>query len=635
MPSDHNPESQFLFDAGQDAVHWPILRLFREYSSGHYWLVGIGLCAAVIYPAASQIPIFLVQTVVDEVLLGEPFDLPGFPASWVPASQLGQLVLVTGLLVGFAGLSVLMSWLSGLVWGWFAQAVQHDVRTDSYAKIQRLGMNFFGDQQTGQIMSILTSDVNQLNGMLERFLADIISIVSRFASIVAILFFMHWQLALVLFSVVPVMTVVARYFVCILRPKYREVRQRVGALNSRMENNLGGIPVIKAFTREDYEYDRVREASQDLYDRRWSVIRTRIKFFPAMTMINWVGFGAVLLVGGYWILAGPPWRFTIPLTVGTLLAFMFFSQQFSDPIMQAAHLIDRYYEARASVVRVFALQDYDIDITEDEDAIDLAPVRGDVSIEDVTFAYDNGEGSVLQTVTVSIPAGSFVGIVGPTGAGKSTLTKLLLRFYDPDSGVIRIDGHDLRAVDLRSLRREIGFVSQEPYLFTGTVRENIAYGRPTVRDETIKRAATIAHAHQFIVDLDNGYETQVGQRGVALSGGQRQRIALARAIVGDPSIFVLDEATSHVDTETEVRIQQALEDIVAERTTFAIAHRLSTIRHADVILVFDEGELVASGTHAELLEMDDMYANLWRVQVGELQDLPDSFLERQVTTSNR
>ncbi len=634
MSSADDTESQFLFDAGQDEVRWAIPRLFRDYSPGNYWLVGIGLLAAVIYPAASQLPIYLVQTVVDEVLLGEPFTLPLFPAAWVPPTQLGQLVLVAGLMVGFAGLSVFMSWLSGWTWGRFAQEVQHDVRTHSYQKIQRLGMDFFGEQQTGQIMSILNSDVNRLNRLLERFLADIISIASRFGSIVAILFFMHWQLALVLFSVLPVMAVVARYFVRILRPKYKEVRQRVGALNSRIENNLGGIPVIKAFTREDYEHDRVREASRDVYDWRWSVITTRIKFYPTMTMINWLGFGAVLLVGGYWILEGPPWLFTMPLTVGTLLTFMLFSQQFSGPIMQAAHLIDLYYEARASVVRVFALQDYEIDVTEDDDAIDLTPVRGDVEVEDVTFAYDEGEGPVLRDVSFSIPAGSFVGIVGPTGAGKSTLTKLLLRFYDPDDGIVRIDGHDLREVDLRTLRHEIGLVSQEPYLFTGTIRENIAYGRPTVQDEAIEQAAKIAHAHEFIEDLEHGYETQVGQRGAKLSGGQRQRIALARAIVGDPAIFILDEATSHVDNETEVLIQHSLDDIIADRTTFAIAHRLSTIRNADVILVFDDGELVESGTHEELLETDDLYANLWRVQIGELQELPASFLERHVSSDS-
>lgn len=388
--------------------------------------------------------------------------------------------------------------------------------------------------------------------------------------------------------------------------------------------------LVKVYNRESYEEDRVVEASAAYKDVSWLISRGRILYGQVTGLLPNAGYVLLFLVGGYWVLHGPPFVFTSDLAAGTLLTFIVYNGRFSWPLKQVTGIVDSYQETKAAGGRVLGLLNQPLAVSEEEQTTNLDSVNGKVEYDDVSFTYEGESEPALTDVSFDAEAGELIGIVGPTGAGKSTMVKLLMRFYDVSEGKIRLDGHDIRDVSRESLRNAIGYVGQDPYLFDGTVRENIAYSQPEADDHAVKDAAERASAHEFIMDLPDGYETEVGERGVKLSGGQRQRISIARAVLDEPEILILDEATSHVDNETEAIIQSHLEDLVNGRTTFAIAHRLSTVRDADQILVFDDGEVVERGTHDELLSQEGLYANLWRVQVGEVDSVSTEFVQ-QVT----
>jgi len=423
---------------------------------------------------------------------------------------------------------------------------------------------------------------------------------------------------------IPLLAAFTLLFTRLIEPRYLSIREEIGDLNSRLENNVSGIEVIKSEGAEQFETERVAEASDEYLAANLSAIKVRITYFPGLNVISGVGFAITFLVGGLWVLGRPVFGLTGALTPGAFVTFVIYAQQFLWPIIRLGDVVDDYERAKAAGSRVQDVLSRDPTVRDRPDARSLEVDEGAVTYDDVQFAYA-GE-TVLTDVDFAVEGGTTVGVVGPTGAGKSTLLKLLPRLYDVDNGAVRIDGHDVRDVTLRSLRRSIGYVSQEPFLFFGTVRENIRYGTFDATDNDIERAARRAQAHEFIENLPDGYETLVGERGVKLSGGQRQRLALARTMLKDPAILVLDEATSAVDTETEALIQDRLAEFAADRTTFVIAHRLSTVRTADRILVLDDGQVVEDGTHEGLLERDGLYANFWRVQTGDIASLPESSL---------
>jgi ATP-binding cassette subfamily B protein len=628
------------FEEQRENADNPMKRLFLEYGVDNKLAFVVGLLSSVVARVLDLLPPVILAMTIDSTFEGgNNYDLLVVPKSWLPTGQAAQLMLSGGIIgVAFFG-GAAFHWTRNWGWNSFAQHIQHHVRTDTYDKMQRLNMNFFSDKQTGEMMSILSNDVNRL----ERFLNDGMNSAFRLGVMVVgiafILFYYNWQLAFVTLVVVPLIGYTTYKFVSIIQPKYADVRSSVGQLNSRLENNLGGVQVIKTYNTEDYESERVDDVSEDYFDANWDAIGTRIKFFPALRVLAGAGFVITFVLGGIWVFntqnGNPaPLFFTGSLKTGEFVGFILLSQRFIWPMAQFGQIINMYQRAKASSARIFGLMDEPSRIAEDPDADDLVPGGGEVVYDDVTFGYDEEE-TIIDDVSFDVDGGETLALVGPTGAGKSTVLKLLLRMYDVDEGSIQIDGQDLRNVTIPSLRRHIGYVSQDTFLFYGSVEENITYGSFEADRETVVEAAKMAEAHDFITNLPEGYDTEVGERGVKLSGGQRQRISIARAILKDPDILVLDEATSDVDTETEMLIQRSIDELAADRTTFAIAHRLSTIKDADTILVLEDGQVVERGTHDELLGEDGLYAHLWGVQAGEIDELPDEFVERARRRENR
>ncbi|PSQ14648.1 multidrug ABC transporter ATP-binding protein [Halobacteriales archaeon QS_8_69_73] len=610
----------------------PMRRLFDEYGRPNAVQFAVGVVASVFARLLDLLPPVLLGLAIDAIFRDDKAFAPWLvPAAWIPATENGQLLLTVLLIGGAFLLGAAFHWVRNWGFNSFAQHIQHDVRTDTYDTMQRLNMDFFADKQTGELMSILSNDVNRL----ERFLNDGLNSTFRLTvmvlGIAGVLFWLNWQLALIALVPVPLIAVFTYKFIQVIQPKYADVRSTVGDVNSRLENNLGGIQVIKSANTEPYESDRVEDVSEEYFDANWDAVGTRIKFFPGLRVIAGIGFVLTFLIGGGWVLTtartgGGPGPLTEPLLIGEFTTFILLTQRFIWPMAQFGQIINMYQRAYASAERIFGLMDEPDRLAVDADAEPLEVTAGRVEYDDVTFGYDDE--SIVEDVDFTVEGGDTLALVGPTGAGKSTVLKLLLRLYDVDEGAVRVDGRDVREVTLRSLRQQVGYVGQDTFLFYGTVRENIAYGVFDADEENIVDAAKAAEAHEFITNLPDGYDTMVGERGVKLSGGQRQRISIARAVLKDPELLVLDEATSDVDTETEMLIQRSLDRLTEDRTTFAIAHRLSTIRDADQILVLENGEIVERGSHGALLEAGGLYAHLWGVQAGEIDELPDEFVER-------
>ncbi len=519
--------------------------------------------------------------------------------------QFFALAVVTGLVWLFESI---FQYLYDVAWRNLAQTIQHELRLDAYEHVQDLEMAYFEDRSTGGLMAILNDDVNQLERFLDRGANEMLQVTTTVILIGAAFFVIAPGIAWWAFAPMPVILWGSFRFQRALAPRYMRVRERVADLNHTLSNNLSGIATIKAFTAERREIERVRAESDAYREANEDAIRLSSAFVPLIRIAILVGFTFILLLGGFRALDGT-------LAVGTYSVMVFITQRLLWPLTRLGETFDLYQRGMASTRRL-------LDLIETEPQLDdgdrtLERVDGAVDFDDVHFAYADGT-PVLRGLSLGIAAGETAAIVGATGAGKSTVVKLLLRLYDPQRGAIRLDGIDLRELTTASLRDATGLVSQDVFLFHGTVRENIAYGRPDATQDEIEAAARIAEAHRFVTELPHGYDTVVGERGQKLSGGQRQRVSIARAVLADPPVLILDEATSAVDNETEAAIQRSLERIAVGRTTILIAHRLSTVRNADCIHVLSAGRVVEAGTHEELLEHDGIYAALWRVQTGEV-----------------
>ena len=510
----------------------------------------------------------------------------------------------------------LFQWMYQHAFQNLAQDVQHGLRMDAYNHIQAREMSFFENHRTGETMAMLGDDVNQLERFLNTGFNNLLQLLVLFAFCGVVLFSAHPGLAAVGLAPIPLIVWGSFIYRRWMESRYADVRSRVGDLSSRLENNLAGIQVIKSFTAEDFESERVSRVSRAYSDANRNAIRLSALYVPVIRMVIAIGYAGVLLVGSYMVLTGEGPN---ALSVGELVLFSVLIQRVLWPMTRLGTTFDEYERARASARRVFGLLDAPVVIQDPPNPVEVGRARGDVEFRDARFAY-RADIPVLRGLDVRVAAGETLGIAGTTGAGKSTLVKLLLRLYDVTGGSVLIDGIDVRDMSLRGLRSNVALVSQDVYLFHGTVAENIAYG---VRDEAvglerIREAARLAELDEFVMSLPEGYATQVGEKGIKLSGGQKQRLSLARAILKDAPILVLDEATSSVDTETERAIQRNLLRLTSGRTALIIAHRLSTIRHAHRIVVLREGRVVEEGDHDTLVARGGAYADLWSVQSGSL-----------------
>jgi ATP-binding cassette subfamily B protein len=607
---------------------YPLLALVRRHgrSGAHY--LSIAVACEVVSTFLSFADVFLIGLGIDALFNGERFAVPLLPQAWIPTEPLDLLVFVTGLLVGLNLLTNLLAFVSEYGFAVFTQRFLHEVRVGEFDAVQRLDMGFFDGSRTGNVISVLNDDVNTLDTFFNVIVGAALWITVTLVSALVYMTALNWQLALAVLLSAPVIAGLNLWFSGKLEPLKDAVREERGALNARLETNISGIDVVKSFTAEAYERERVADSSLDVFESRLASRRTSVRQSPLNRLVVGAWLLLTLAVGIYWITVEPPLLFAGTLTAGQLVPFLFYLERLTLPLKHLSGVIDHYKSSKAAAKRIHGLTSAGkslgaSDGTDGDADADAAPNLeldgGRVEFERVEFGYPDSDRRVFDGLEFAVEPGETIGLVGSTGAGKSTLVKLLLRFYDVDSGAVRVDGQDVREVSTESLRDAIGYVNQEAFLFDGTVRENIAYGAPEATDERVEAAARSAGAHRFVTELPEGYDTRVGERGTSLSGGQRQRIAIARAVVGDPPMLVLDEATSHVDNETELVLQENLDDLTADRTTFVVAHRLSTVRDADQILVLDDGEIVERGTHEDLLERDGRYANLWRIQVGEVE----------------
>lgn len=579
----------------------PFLRLLsymRPYRKDYVW----GAVYSTFNKLFDIAPEILIGVAVDTVVRQESSFLGaiGFPE---PAQQLTILAVAT-LIIWV--LESLTQYLYSIKWRNLAQVAQHKLRTETYNHVQRLDLATLENKRTGTLLSILNDDVNQIERFLEDGINQILRIFVSTVVIGAIFFVIAPQIAMVAILPIPVIFFGTFYFQKKLAQKFLDVREKAGLLGARLSNNLSSVITIKSFSNEDLEQDKITHDSEHYRAANERAIVLSSLVTPVIRIAVLSGFLFTLVLGGLRTLEGT-------MEVGIFSVLVFLTQRLLWPLRDLAELTVLYQRSMASTKRVLDLLHIPRHIR--SGTIKPETIRGDITFKHITFGYDDH--TALRDIFLDIQAGQTIGLVGESGSGKSTLTKLLMRFYEPTDGEITVDQQALSDLDIPSLRQSIGFVSQDVFLFHGTIAENVAYGRPGAADADIIEACKQAEAHEFIVSLENGYDTIVGERGHRLSGGQRQRIAFARAILRNPPILILDEATSAVDNETERAIQKSLHVISENRTTIIIAHRLSTVRHADCIYVMKDGQVIEQGSHDDLLKKNGTYKELWNLQIGE------------------
>lgn len=582
----------------------PLLQLIY-YSRSHSITMSLATLFSILNKWFDLAPPFLIAAAVDIAVRREG-SIFGYIGIVDVPTQLVFLGLITFVIWA---LESLFEYIYKILWRNLAQTIEHELRLDAYRHLQHLDMEYFEDRQTGGLMSILNDDINQLERFLDIGANDLIQVTVTALTILTAFFLLSPEVAWMAAVPMPFILLFSIKFQKRLESRYADVRERVGVLNGQLSNNLTGIATIKSYTTEEYEEGRIFQSSSAYRESNREAIKYSSAFSPLIRMIIVVGFTAMLIFGGLQTINGQ-------LEVAAYSAMIFLTQRLLWPLTRVGETLDQYQRAMASTTRIMNLLDTQSQITNGNKDLSLSSISGGISFQNVHFGY-KGRNPTFTNLTVDIEPGQTIAFVGSTGVGKSTIVKLLLRFYDPQEGKIMLDGVDTKDFDLQDLRRAIGLVKQDTFIIDGTVRENIAYGKPDTPISDIINAAKVAEVHSFINSLPNGYDTLVGERGQKLSGGQRQRIAIARAILKDPPILILDEATSSVDNETEAAIQRSLEKIIVGRTTIIIAHRLSTIRNADRIFVLENGQISEQGTHTQLVEYDRLYASLWKVQTGE------------------
>ena len=565
-----------------------LLELLKPYSKTLI-VVGILLLLAIVL---ELLPPLLQKIVIDDI---------------IGAKDISKLGAILGILVAVYFFQQLIEIWDNYIRHKLGGKFILDLRVKLYDYLQKLSLSFFEQTSTGELMSRVTNDVNALEHFVTHGSMFLLLDLLRLVGAVILLLWLNWKLALMVCIPIPILAVSLRLFNQKIRPVYRNMRARLGDINAKLQDNLSGIQVIQAFVQESRELEAFSRESENYYDAVVMGIRYWSTFFPAMNFLSLLGNVIVLGAGAVMVVRDQ-------LTLGSLVAFISYLNFLYNPVRRLVDTDNIIQEALAAAERIFALLDIKPTIFDRKNAIEPSLIKGKIAFEHVDFRYETGE-MVLKDVNFSINPGEMVALVGPSGAGKTSIASLICRFYDPLQGRITLDGSDLRDIRLNSLRQNIAVVLQDTFLFNSTIKENLRYGNSQASDEEIIAAAKVANAHDFILEFPNGYDTQIGERGVRLSGGQKQRLSLARAVLINPQIIILDEATSSVDAEAEFLIQQALEKILKERTALVIAHRLSTIKNADKIIALEEGKIVEIGGHTDLINRNGLYSQLYKRQL--------------------